>query len=144
MLVEFYGLHFEAPPGWVDITDDLEDKWPPTLAGPLVGGALQFSIARYKSGKLPNITMSDLRQILTNFCANLPQKFNEPVERAGSMNTIECVSYGEEDLVAVWHLSNGRDYVMATYTDVGPKYPETGYELSQARQLVASIEFSKI
>lgn len=140
MWVQFHGLQFELPPEWVDITDDLEDKWPPTLAGPLVGGALQFSIARYKSGEVPNITIGDLRELLTKFCANLPHKFDEPVERVGSINSVGCVANGEEELVAVWHLSNGRDYVMATYTSLSPADPGTEVELSQARQLVESIE----
>ena len=141
MWVEFHELQFDLPPDWEDITDDLDDKWPPTLSRRSGVGALQFSIARYKSGKLADIGIGDLRKIGANFCADLPQKFREPVENVGRINTVEHVSDGEEELIAVWHLSNGRDVVMATYTSLTPKDPKTGYELNEARQLVESIEF---
>ncbi|RAZ86978.1 hypothetical protein DPM33_26920 [Mesorhizobium hawassense] len=141
MRVEFHGLQFELPQGWEDITDDLDDKWPPTLAGPAGVGALQFSVGRYKSGKLPNIIIGDLREMLANFCANLPHEFDEPVERAGPVNAVGCAAHGPEQLVAVWLLSNGRDVTLATYTSLSPEDPETGVELRQARQLVESIEF---
>ena len=141
MRVRFHGLQFELPPEWEDITDDLDNKWPPTLACSSGVGALQFSVAHYKSGKRPNITIGDLREILTNFCANLPHEFDEPVEHAGPINAVGCVSHGEEQVVAVWHLSNGRDYVMATYTSLSPEDPQTEVELSQAWQILESIEF---
>lgn len=141
MSVELHGLQFDLPSEWEDITDELENKWPPTLARTSGVGALQFSIARYESGKLPNITIGDLRWILADFCANLSLEFSEPVEKIGRINSVESVSDGEERLVAVWHISNGRDYAMVTYTSLSPEDPETGDELSQARRIVASIEF---
>ncbi|PBC06666.1 hypothetical protein [Mesorhizobium sp. WSM3859] len=141
MRVEFHGLQFELSQGWEDITGDLERRWPPTLAGPLVGGVLQFSVARYKSGKLPNVTIGDLRRMLLGYCTNLARKFHEPVEKAGRINAVERVSNDGEELLAVWHLSNGRDVVLATYIGASPRNPQTGNELSQARQLVESIEF---
>jgi len=44
-------LLLDLPADWFDVTDDLPRDAPPTLARNSGVGALQFSIARYHSGK---------------------------------------------------------------------------------------------
>jgi len=54
--------------GWVDVTDDLPEGTPPTLAKPEGVGALQFSVAKYRAGAKPNVSEDDLEALLVKFC----------------------------------------------------------------------------
>src|SRR6266404_5571669 len=60
-------LIITGAPGWFDVTDELEVGAPFTLARSDGFGALQFSLATYKSGQVPAIGLDQLRQLLADF-----------------------------------------------------------------------------
>jgi hypothetical protein len=65
--VLFSGLKLLLPADWCDVTEDLGSGVPATLArsGDSVGG-LQLSVAHYRAGVYPKITIEHLRDLLTN------------------------------------------------------------------------------
>jgi hypothetical protein len=65
MLVTIAGLRFEISEDWCDIAGDLAPGSPPALAREDGVGAIQFSVAKYKSGAKPSITESDLKRMLS-------------------------------------------------------------------------------
>ena len=54
-------------PGWLDITEDVGPGNLASLAQAEGVGALQFSVARYSGGPLPQIGLSDLEGMLRSF-----------------------------------------------------------------------------
>jgi hypothetical protein len=138
MRVDFYGIGFDLPNGWTDVTDDLEEPAPPTLAKPDGVGVIQFTIAKYRSGEIPNATVDVLRSFLTEFC-------NQQGIDTELINVVPahvaCVGVASnlgERFLAAWYLSNGRDFAFVTY--VGPRVGNAE-EYRDASHLVASISF---
>lgn len=130
----------QVPNGWGDITDSVESESPPfTLARPDGVGALQFSIATFKSGPTPNPTPTVLLDMLVNFGHSrdlgIPNAVNTeigpPVLAAG--NFVAC-----DDSIRVWYVSDGRNFAFITYTasntDFGPELPD-------CETIVRSIDF---
>ena len=141
MRVQYHGLQFDLPPEWTDITDDLPEGSPPTLARPSGLGVIQFSITSYRSGTDPEVTGEDLRQLITDFCSRRSLNAGQLEVTIRRIMTVGCVTTATDELVAVWYLSNGRDIVVLTYTALSSRDLDTAEELSQARQLVATIDF---
>ena len=66
--VDLGAYSVEVLPDWVDITDSLDGEPRPwTLTRGDAGGALQFSTARYTSGKIPNPSLADLEGMVRKF-----------------------------------------------------------------------------
>ncbi|HLL88855.1 MAG TPA: hypothetical protein VK324_06105 [Tepidisphaeraceae bacterium] len=58
----------DLPPGWADVTADVKAHDPPPTFTPHGGvGALQFSIAVYRSGRRPTPDVVSLQQLLDDF-----------------------------------------------------------------------------
>jgi hypothetical protein len=129
-----------VPAGWEDITDVVQADAPPyTLARRDGVGALQFSIALYKSGRVPNPTAGELQKMVETFgverrlgeASEFVTETGPPVLAAGTFKQ-------GGDSVRVWRVSDGRNFALVTYTcaarDVGP-------ELVVCEDIVRSIEF---
>jgi len=140
MLVQFHGLRFDLPLGWADITDDLPEGSPPTLARSSGLGVIQFSIARHRGGTNPEITVDALRRLITDFCSRHSLKAGDLDETVGSITRVGCVGIATNETVAAWYLTNGHDITLVTYTSASPDARATAEELNQARGLVTTIE----
>jgi hypothetical protein len=141
MQVQFHGLRFDLPPDWTDITDDLVEGAPPTLARPFGRGVIQFSTATYRSGPKPEVTVDSLRMLLRDFCAKKSLNYSLFEETRTRIMSVGYVGTAADEVLAAWYLSNGQDIVLVTYTSMGASEPDTVKELQQARELVATIEF---
>jgi hypothetical protein len=138
MLVQFHGLRFDLPSGWTDITNDLPEGSPATLARPSGCGAIQFSLRGYRSGANPDVTAEHLRALLADFCSRKSLDPGDMEETTAGITTVGCVARAAGEIVAVWYLTNGRDIALVTYVSQVSGYAE---ELGQARDLVATIDF---
>jgi len=135
---DVFAVH--VPHGWADITATVEVPNPPyTLAHRDGVGALQFSLALYKSGPVPDPTPEILLGMIEEFGRKqglgVPSAVvtepGPPVLAAGSF------AWGE-DFLRVWQMSDGRNFAFVTYTcaagDAGP-------ELPACERIVRSIAF---
>ena len=138
MLVQFHGLRFDLPPGWMDVTDDLPDGSPPTLTQPSGCGVIQFSIASCSGGGAPEITIGNLRSFLADFCARQSLVAGNLEETVARVSVVGCVLQAKDEVVAAWYLTNSRDVVLVTYCSPTSEHSD---ELDQARHLVATIDF---
>ena len=143
MIVQFHGITFDAPIGLEDVTDDLPGRSPPTLAKASdAGGALQFSIAKYRSGEKPNANFEALRSFMTEFCRN---NFID-VERIfttefGDVMCVGVSSRTTDQTFSAWYLSDGSDLAFVTYLAQGDEYDLIDEELGEAREIISSISF---
>lgn len=141
--VSFAGVSLCLPPGWYDITDDLEAETPPTLARGADGfGALQFTTARYRSGANPSLGTEDLDSLLDSLVSVEPLtslcKRSVVVGRMGGIT--QDFSHGQ-DFVRIYYLTDGNNVVMVTYRCELSDLASASRELSQADAIVASIRF---
>lgn len=141
MLVAFHGLKFDLPQGWADITDDLPEGGPPSLARPNGVGALQFTFAKYRSGENPNITVAELRNFLNDFFARNGKAYENVVERSGRMISVQGVSGSDDEFVLARYLSNGKDVALATYVCSDASSAEALEDLRGVEVIMKSIEF---
>jgi len=140
MRVDFHGLQFDLPPGWTDITDDLPNGTPPTLARPGGLGVIQFSTVRYSGGERPLVTKGVLRDISEQFCSQKLPNFRFDESYVGTLPSVKATSVSEEGFFAVWHITNGMDVVLATYT-VQEWADEIRDEVEEADRLMKSMSF---
>ena len=141
MDLEFYGIALRLPSDWRDITDDLPDGSPPTLAKPNGLGAIQFSIARHQGGEAAHIDRAALQGLLEDFCARhgfdcLPQSDDHD-----NIQVVKSRAIVDAELVAIWFASNGADVVLATYVSQQPGSRDTTDELNEAEAVIGSLRF---
>src|SRR5437660_982764 len=107
--IAFDTFEVQVPTGWLDITDEVEADDPPfTLARTKGVGALQFSIALYMGGELPNPTAASLRKFVEEF--GRARGLGQPrglVAEAGPPKLAAGSFQLGEDFVRVWQLSDG-------------------------------------
>ena len=128
--------------GWADVTDDLPEGTPPTLAKPEGVGALQFSVAKYRAGARPNISQDDLEALLVEFAESRALGPASDLERGqGPSQRVSATFFREEDLVRVWYLTNGQDVALVTYVGPAAASPVSLSELAEANAMVGSIAF---
>jgi hypothetical protein len=129
-----------VPNGWGDITHTLESNDSPcTLAHRDGVGALQFSVALYKSGLVPDSTPAALESMLGEF--GRARELGEPsalvTESGPPMLAAGSFAWGE-DFLRVWQVSDGRNFAVATYTCAAE---HAGRELAACERIVRSIIF---
>lgn len=142
MRVNFHGLSFDLPPGWLDITDDLPEGAPPSLARPDGVGVLQFSLARYSGGEEPTVTIEGLRHLTRDFFRRHAMEYALIEEGSGSATFVHAGTMGGESPVWVWYASNDRDVLLATYVHDGGNSSEVDAELADARAMIGSLAFT--
>lgn len=141
--VSFYGLSLGLPDGWVEITDDLPDGSPPTLARSDGVGAAQFSIALYASGKAPHVGQQDLRDLLQDFASQHAINIGAVIDVEAKCNCAYATGESEGHLLGVWYLSDGENIALVTYVADDQFADRAGIELTQVARFVASAEFQK-
>jgi hypothetical protein len=139
--VAFDTFAVEAPRGWADITDTVEADNPPyTLAHRNGVGALQFSVALYESGPVPDPTPAVLRGMVEEF--GHKRGLGEPsaiVAEPGPPRLAAGSFAWGEDFLRVWQVSDGRNFAFVTYTCAAE---DMGAELEVCERIVRSIVFS--
>lgn len=141
MRVEFNGLRFNLPQGWADITDDLPPGTTPTLARSSGVGVIQVTIAQYRSGERPNVTIKDLRALLDAFCRRNEMHCDTMVDREGRVSSVCATAMVRDELISATYLTNGKDVVLVTYVCSEPESGELAEDLSGMSEIVNSIDF---
>jgi hypothetical protein len=137
--VSFAGLSVELATGWFDVTDDLSQPSPPTLAKIDGLGALQVSVAIHESGKHPEIDRAALRDLLDSFAAG--QQLGRPanvLESTGQTCWIAADFTSQGVFIRAWYVTNGRDVALVTYTSDAANRTE----LEEAGAMVDTMRFA--
>ena len=135
-----YDITIEVPSDWRDITDEENKDAPITLAKPDGVGALQFSIAMYKSGKLPAARLDDLVDLSKDFgkSHHLGAPFDETTTEGDVL--IAGASYRVHgDFIRAWHVSDRKNFALVTYTCENDLEK---LELKECEEIVNSILFN--
>lgn len=141
-MVQFYGITLDLPAGWEDITDELPTGSPPTLAKASGVGAVQFSIAKYRSGKKPNADFDILRSFIIEFCQkNLIDAEHISAEQFDDTMCVGVLSKTSDETLSAWYLSNGSDFALVTYVALGESNESIDKELDETRGIISSISF---
>ena len=137
-MVNFGGFKMNLPGGWYDSTHEVEADNPPLTITKQDGvGALQFTVALYTSGKLPNATVRDVHDMLLNFVGDSgpPRDVvleDEPLPLAA------CSFDWQGSFVRAWFVTDGSNFAQVTYIcepqAIGP-------ELAEAEAIVRSLTF---
>lgn len=141
--VQFAFLNMFLPEGWVDITGS-ERSSVPTLAIDGNGvGVLQFSVARYEAGKMPNFLTDDLKQLLYEFedKHNFVRKQGVIVFSYDRVNGIKSDYKRNGDFFRIWYLTDGTNLALVTYSARGESSIAIENELAESDEIVQSIEF---
>lgn len=140
--VGFGSLIAELPDGWVDVTDDLPEGSPITLARQDGVGALQFTVARYKSGAVPNVTVAELKKMLAQFADS--KGLGAPVEEHEGRGVHLYISGDFQvagETIRVWYVTNGRDVALVTYVTQDAETSRIHAELQDAARIVQTVRF---
>ena len=129
-------------PGWLDITDTVEDDDPAfTLAKEDGVGALQFSSAEYESGERPAPTPADLAEMVREFGES--HDLGPPLDCRPAPGTSPAGAsanfHVDEDLVRVWYLAEGGHFLLVTYMC---EQADRGLELDEAEAIVRGVRLT--
>jgi hypothetical protein len=142
MRVSIAEVTVDLPEGWFDVTDDLPESSPITLAKSEGVGAIQFSIAKYREGPQPVIDTADLQRLLLAFGDSRGLGSPASVSKGLGHNHFVSGDFGStEEFVRVWYVSDGHDIALVTYVTQQPENKATIVELSDAQALIESLEF---
>jgi len=141
--LDFGSFSAAVPPPWEDITADLANGAPFTIARGASGrGALQFSVAPYKAGKRPAIRKENLADMLADFAASNDLLATTDTISGNNEHLAwsECDYQRGADFVRAWYASNGEDVLKATYL-VELDATERTIELEEAEMIIQSVRF---
>jgi hypothetical protein len=140
-LCTFADVRISLLDGWVDVSDDMPEGTPPTLAKLEGVGALQFSVGRYRSGANPQVSPDDLAALLKEFADTRSLGLAADVERGKSASHYVGGSFLHgDDLIRAWYLTNGSDLALVTYVAEAAS-GDAAVELAEAGTIVKSIDF---
>jgi hypothetical protein len=121
-------LRIDFPDGWVDISGE-NPEGPPTFVNEQVddSGVLQISMAEYVGGEVPDPSQADLVVMAKE--AGFTNQFGELTnEESGHCNygIYGCAEFSgaEFSYAAIWYLSDGRNFVFATFISSAPPGPK--------------------
>jgi len=142
MRVSIAEVTVDLPEGWFDVTDELPDSGPITLARSEGVGAIQFSIAKYREGPQPAIDIAALQSLLLAFGDSRGLGSPANVSKGQGRNCFVSGDFGStEEFVRVWYVSDGQDVALVTYVTQQPKNKATVEELRDAQVLIESLAF---
>lgn len=141
MRVEFHGLTFELPHGWEEITQDLPQGAPPSLARQGGVGAIQLSFAKYRDGDRPNVTIAVLRELLDDFFCRNRMPYDNVAECEQRMMSVRGASTSDSGFVLARYFSNGEDVALATYVCMEAPGSEMLEDLKGVETIMNSMEF---
>lgn len=141
--VQFAGVLLELEGDWRDITDTLPAGAPPTLALEEGIGALQFTVGRYQSGKIPDIGMKALERLLYHFedAQDLERENEANAFRTDLCLGISCEYNRPTGFIRVWYLTDGKNIAFVPYTSEDDGSEAFAIELEQASSIAKSLEF---
>jgi len=132
-------LIITAPSEWEDITGTVEGGSAPfTLAKVDGTGALQFSVATYKGGKIPNVTVRELDELRDDFAQKKELGRSTGVKVDGGLRVSAGTYEAGEYYMRVWYCSDGRNVAVVTYT---AGRGEEGEEPDECEAIVAGLRF---
>ena len=138
--MEKYKLHIELLDGWGDYSHENPDG-PSTFLRDRseVPGPLQVSYAIYKDGDKPDASEEGLIEL----CMGLGEQHGwggaiETESMACAFGLLGTAVFQSEEFprIQVWHLSNGRDFIMVTH--ICPESPESE-EVKDVQEIVKNI-----
>jgi len=132
-------ISLQLSPDWFDITDDLPGEDAPlTFARPDGFGALQFSIASYQSGQIPNPDTDTLLTLLRDFA--LGRKLGAATDLCIEIAPLRLASasFHTDSFIRVWYLSDGRSFALATFTCDAEHAAD---ELPDCEEMVRTLSF---
>ena len=128
----------KLPKGWKDFPNP---EGPPTYCRDLSDspGALQVSVAEYRSGAIPNPSAADLKELSEdlgekNGFGDLVESSSSPCD-FGMLGTAVFRSE-EQPRIQIWHLSNGRDFITVTHICMTEPDP---VEVREAQEIVRTL-----
>jgi hypothetical protein len=107
-----------VPDGWQDVTSLLTtDDCPITIADPVSGvGALQLSLATYRRGAAPAVTLGDLESLLTDFA--LSRGLTSDHDRSATNDPLLIIGESfrkDTDYIRAWYCSDRSNIALVTY-----------------------------
>lgn len=138
----YEGLAFQCPQHWDDITDEVDgDDVPITIADFESGvGALQFTIALYKEGELPQLDESLIREMLLDYAGELGLGTAVDVSpHTGKLEGIKATYQINDDFLVLWFLTNGTSLIMATYNC---EWTNRNVEYSVVEEIMSTVEIA--
>jgi len=140
--IMFDSFSVVALPCWEDISGSVEsDERCFTLARGDGIGALQFSVARYTEGLVPDPSPHDLSEMVAAFAEarGLGAPREVIVESVPLRLAAGSFALGE-DFLRVWQVSDGRNFAFVTYTcESGQQHRELG----ECERIVRSLLFQR-
>jgi hypothetical protein len=139
----FLNFSVDLPPGWGDITADVEADDPPATVARNDGvGALQFSIALYESGPRPRCDVEELQEILEGFAESRGLTSpNDAIHESSTRGLVAASYRTDDDFVRVWYVSAGGNFGFVTYTCERSNFDAR--ELRDAEEIVRSLVFGE-
>ena len=139
-LIRLDRLTVDVPSDWSDISQSLgTGAHPFTLARKNGRGALQFSIALYTSGPVPDPTAEDLCEMLTEFgAAHKLGPHTEVATRSLPLRVAAASFHARGDFIRVWQISDGRNFALATYLCTENDQED---ELPICEEIIGTIRF---
>jgi hypothetical protein len=130
-----------TPKTWHDITNEVEVDDPPfTLAKEDGFGALQFSVALYSGGSMPNPSSQDLIDMVVEFGkSHRMGKGQDVTQESGDVPLAAATFLSKEDTVRVWYISDGKNFAFITYTCESRLVND---EIQECEAIVRSIRFA--
>lgn len=129
----------EPAPDWFDVTDDVPgDNVPITFTRPDGFGALQFSIASYRSGPVPDAGTNTLLALLHDFAQSRELGPATDLCTEGAQLRLAAASFHTDSFIRVWYLSDGRSFALATFTCDAEHAVD---ELPDCEQMVRTLSF---
>ena len=128
-------------PGWEDISHD-NPEGPATFvrSGENATGVLQFSIQSiYESGPEPNPTFTELIRLCEHVARLQEADVIERYSGECDLGTFGSVIGKSAELpkIQIWTLTNGRDFVLATF--LCPEQPDAA-EAAEAETIVKGVQ----
>lgn len=133
----FEGFSLELPREWRNLTEEGSSTF--TFGIPDGMGVLQFSVGLYQSGRKPEISLDDLREMLSDFSAKRSLGAGrDQLIREGPTRSISMSFLTQGRLLRAWYVSDGLNVALATYNC---RLEDIGEEVKECEGIVNSIRF---
>jgi len=137
-------LNVKLPKGWSDYTHEYKNGLRTFLRhDSKESGVIQISVVSYKNGEIPNPSCKDLVELAKKTGENIPA--GDVIETLSGNCTFgiygTAIFKSEEfHRTQVWYLSDGYNFILATYICTATPEAE---EISEAQDIINSIRIIK-